>query len=231
MSGAIVSWNKGAERMYGYSPSEAIGQPISMLSPSQSPDEIRPILQKVERDEHIEPYETVRRRKDGTMVEISLAISPVRDAHGRIIAASAISRDITEQRRTEAALVEANDKLKAWLNQLERETHEITLLNQMSHLLQTASAATTASAWSSVYLPKSSFRAIPEPCACATLRRNWSKPSPCGAPTLRPSRCSTAGIAGRCGTGRSTRSPIPAWTSSARIGTTSRGRPIRCACR
>ena len=137
MNGTIVSWNKGAERMYGYSAAEAIGQPSAMLSPSQSVDEVPQTLQKIEREEHIEPYETVRRRKDGTLVEISLAISPVRDAHGRIIAASAISRDITEQKRTEAALVEANDKLKAWLNRLEQETHEITLLNQMSHLLQT----------------------------------------------------------------------------------------------
>jgi len=146
MSGAIVSWNKGAERMYGYSAGEAIGKPISILSPSHNADEFPQILEKIGREEHIEPYETVRRRKDGTLLDISLAISPVCDAHGAIIAASAISRDITEQKHTEAALVEANDKLKAWLNQLEQETHEITLLNQMSHLLQSCVSGDDAGA-------------------------------------------------------------------------------------
>jgi diguanylate cyclase (GGDEF)-like protein/PAS domain S-box-containing protein len=136
--GTIVSWNHGAERLYGYSAAEAIGQPISILSPAQTAGEFSPVLQKIERGEAIEPFETVRRRKNGSLVEISMAVSPVRDAHGRVIAASAISRDITEQKRTEAALVEANDKLKTWLNRLEQETHEITLLNQMSHLLQTS---------------------------------------------------------------------------------------------
>ncbi len=138
IDGTIVSWNHGAERMYGYSAGEAIGQSISMLSPSYGTDEVSRSLQKIARGESVEPFETVRRRKDGSLADISLALSPVRDAHGGIIAASAISRDISDQKRTEAALVEANDKLKGWLNQLEQETHEITLLNQMSHLLQTS---------------------------------------------------------------------------------------------
>ena len=137
IDGTIVSWNQGAERMYGYSAAEAIGQPVSMLSVAQRADEIPQILAKIGRGDPIEPYQTVRRRKDGTPVDISLVISPVRNARGRIVAASAIARDITGQKRTEAALVEANDKLTAWLSQLERETHEIALLNQMSHLLQT----------------------------------------------------------------------------------------------
>jgi diguanylate cyclase (GGDEF)-like protein/PAS domain S-box-containing protein len=138
MDGTIVSWNHGAQRMYGYSAAEAIGQSISMLSPSYDVDEVARVLQKVARGELVEPFETIRRRKDGSLVDISLALSPVLDAHGRVIAASAISRDITEQKQTEAALVEANEKLRVSLNQLEQETHEITLLNQMSHLLQTA---------------------------------------------------------------------------------------------
>jgi diguanylate cyclase (GGDEF)-like protein/PAS domain S-box-containing protein len=138
INGTILSWNEGAERLYGYTAAEAIGRSISILSPAGVADEIPEIMQRIRREESIEPYETVRRRKDGTLVDISLAISPVRDADGHVIAASAISRDITERKRTEAALVEANDKLKAWLNQLEQEAHEIVLLNQMSHLLQTS---------------------------------------------------------------------------------------------
>jgi PAS domain S-box-containing protein len=101
-NGTIVSWNHGAERLYGYSAAEAIGQPISILSPERAADEMKQTLKQIERGEAIEPFEIVRRRKDGSLVYVSLAISPVRDAHGRVIAASAISRDITGQKGTEA---------------------------------------------------------------------------------------------------------------------------------
>jgi diguanylate cyclase (GGDEF)-like protein/PAS domain S-box-containing protein len=138
VDGIIVSWNRGAERMYGYSAEEAVGQPIAMLAAWADDEEIPRLLQRVERGESIEPFETRRRRKDGSLVDISLAISPVRDARGRVVAASAIARDISEHKRTDAALVEANAKLTNWLSQLERESHEIALLNQMSHMLQTS---------------------------------------------------------------------------------------------
>ncbi len=136
LDGTIVSWNQGAERLYGYSAAEAIGRHISMLAPGADCDHTERILESIRRDEPVQPFETVRRRKDGSLVDISLSLSPVRDAQGNIIGASSISRDITEHKRTEAALVEANDKLKAWLNQVEQHAHEIILLNQMSNLLQ-----------------------------------------------------------------------------------------------
>jgi diguanylate cyclase (GGDEF)-like protein/PAS domain S-box-containing protein len=138
LKGHIVSWNRGAERLYGYTAEEAIGQPVSLLSPRGDNAEYLFLLPNIVRQEPIEPFETVRRRKDGSLVNVSLTISPVLNAHGHVIGASAISRDITQQKQTEVALVEANDKLKLWLDQLEREAHEITLLNQMSGLLQTS---------------------------------------------------------------------------------------------
>ena len=103
----ITSWNGGAERLYGYTAAEAVGRPISFIIPPDRPDEMPRLLARLERGEHIESYETVRMRKDGTRVEVSLTMSPIRNASGQIIGASAIGRDITEEKRAEAALREA----------------------------------------------------------------------------------------------------------------------------
>jgi PAS domain S-box-containing protein len=97
--GIIVSWNKAAERIYGYSAEEAVGHSISILSPSDRADDIPQILERVQRGETVEHYETVRQKKDGTQIDVSLTISPILDARGRITGASAISRDITEQKK------------------------------------------------------------------------------------------------------------------------------------
>jgi PAS domain S-box-containing protein len=107
LEGVITSWNGGAERLYGYTAAEAVGRPISLLIPPDRPNEMTRILQRLERGDHIEPYETVRMRKNGTPLEVSLTVSPIRNASGKIIGASAIGRDITEEKRTQAALREA----------------------------------------------------------------------------------------------------------------------------
>jgi PAS domain S-box-containing protein len=107
LEGVITSWNGGAERLYGYSAAEAVGRPIALIIPPDRPNEMLRILQRLERGEHIESYETVRMRKDGTRLEVSLTVSPIRNASGKIIGASAIGRDITEEKRAEAALREA----------------------------------------------------------------------------------------------------------------------------
>jgi PAS domain S-box-containing protein len=99
--GIIQSWNKSAERLFGYEASEAIGQPITMLLAPDRPDEETIILGKIRRGEHVSHYETVRMRKDGSLVDISLTVSPLKNAWGQIIGASGISRDITERRRQE----------------------------------------------------------------------------------------------------------------------------------
>ena len=99
LEGVIVSWNKAAERIYGYSSEEVVGQSISILKTSDRADEILQILEGVQRGETVEHYETVRQRKDGTQIDVSLTISPILDATGKITGASAISRDITEQKK------------------------------------------------------------------------------------------------------------------------------------
>jgi PAS domain S-box-containing protein len=101
LNGIIKSWNRGAERLFGYPANEAIGKPITMLIPADRHDEEPSILARIRRGERVDHYETIRQRKDGSTVDISLTISPVRDEEGRIIGASKIARDITERRRAE----------------------------------------------------------------------------------------------------------------------------------
>lgn len=101
LKGIITAWNHGAERLFGYAAAEAIGKPITMLIPADRPDEEPSILARIRLGERIEHYETTRQRKDGTRVEISLTVSPIKDEQGRVIGASKIARDITERRRAE----------------------------------------------------------------------------------------------------------------------------------
>jgi len=99
--GIIQTWNKGAERIFGYEAEEVIGRSVDILIPPERQDEEPAFLNRIRRGEHIEHYETVRRCKDGSLLDVSLTVSPLKDAHGRIIGASKIARDITEKRRHE----------------------------------------------------------------------------------------------------------------------------------
>jgi PAS domain S-box-containing protein len=101
LNGIITSWNGSAERLFGYRAEEVIGKPITILFPEDRHDEERVILERIARGERVEHYETIRRRKDGSLVELSLTISPVRNARGEVIGASKIARDITERRQAE----------------------------------------------------------------------------------------------------------------------------------
>ena len=98
----ITSWNKGAERMFGYTAEEAVGQSVTILIPPDRQHEERTILERIGRGERIEHYETVRQRKDGSLIAISLTVSPIKNLEGRIIGASEIARDITERKHAEA---------------------------------------------------------------------------------------------------------------------------------
>ena len=97
LNGIITSWNKGAERIFGYEANEMIGKPISLLIPPDRPDEEPSILARLRKGQRIEHYETVRRRKTGELIDISLSVSPLSDATGKIVGASKIARDITVQ--------------------------------------------------------------------------------------------------------------------------------------
>jgi two-component system CheB/CheR fusion protein len=104
LNGIINSWNKGAERIFGYTSEEAIGQPATLLIPADRFDEEPVILDKIRKGQRVEHYETVRRRKDGSLIEISLTISPIRNAEGKIVGGSKIARDITERKQEEGKI-------------------------------------------------------------------------------------------------------------------------------
>jgi PAS domain S-box-containing protein len=107
LNGIILSWNSGAQRIFGYSAAEAIGQHITLIIPKELQEEEQEILKRLRRGERLDHFETVRVRKDGVRVNVSLTISPVRDNEGRIVGASKIARDISERRRFEEALKES----------------------------------------------------------------------------------------------------------------------------
>src|SRR5215831_20679104 len=99
LNGVILSWNRGAELIFGYSADEVVGKSITILMPSDLLDEEPKILERIRRGEHIDNYETKRRHKDGRLLDISLTVSPVKDADGQIVGASKVARDITNQKR------------------------------------------------------------------------------------------------------------------------------------
>jgi PAS domain S-box-containing protein len=107
LDGIILTWNRAAERLYGYSAEEVKGRPISVLLPPDRPNELIAILERLRRGEGITHYETVRCRKDGRRIDVSLTVSPIKDAAGNVIGASAIARDITQRKQAERQLKRA----------------------------------------------------------------------------------------------------------------------------
>jgi len=107
LEGVVTSWNRGAQRIFGYSAEEVVGQHISLLMPPERVEDMRRILERVRRGERVDHYETKRRTKDGRIIDVSLTVSPVRDADGNIIGASKVARDITEQKRAAVERKEA----------------------------------------------------------------------------------------------------------------------------
>jgi PAS domain S-box-containing protein len=115
LDGVIRTWNSAAQRLFGYTAEEAVGQPVTMLIPADRRDEEPGILARLRRGERISHYETVRQRKDGSLLDISLTVSPVRDDSGRIIGASKIARDITGRKEAELKLAESERRLQQLL--------------------------------------------------------------------------------------------------------------------
>jgi len=127
LKGIITSWNKGAARLFGYTADEVIGKPVTILMPPERQNEEPPILERLQRGERIEHYETVRTRKNGSRIDISLTVSPVKNAGGKIIGASKIARDITEKKRNEAQITilarEAEHRAKNILATVQATVH------------------------------------------------------------------------------------------------------------
>ena len=120
LNGIITSWNGGAERLFGYTAQETINRPITILIPPDRLDEEPRILEQLRRGEKVDHFETVRVRKDGSTLDLSLTISPVKDSHGRIIGASKIARDITERKRAEKVLSQSHADLREKVEELAR---------------------------------------------------------------------------------------------------------------
>ncbi len=118
LDGTITSWSGGAERMFGYSSQEVIGKNVTLLFPPDRAREEQELLKRLARGEEIDHYETVRKRKDGSLVDVSVSISPIKDASGMVIGATKIARDITNQKRAEKALRRANEKFRSTLENL-----------------------------------------------------------------------------------------------------------------
>jgi PAS domain S-box-containing protein len=127
LNGVITSWNRGAQRLFGYVAEEIIGKPITLLIPPDRHEEENEIIDRIRRGQRVKPYETVRKRKDGSLIEISLTVSPVKNAQGKVIGASKIARDITERKRSEEQIAilarEAEHRAKNILATVQATVH------------------------------------------------------------------------------------------------------------
>lgn len=131
LQGNITSWNRGAEEIYGYSEDEAIGHSISMLAPADRAEEFSGMLDRIKTGERVDHYETLRRRKDGRLITVSLSVSPLRDVEGAIRGAAVIARDVTERKEVDRALADAKEEAER-ANLAKSE-----FLSRMSHELRT----------------------------------------------------------------------------------------------
>jgi len=126
LDGTISTWNPGAERMFGFNSEEVIGKPISTLIPPDHADDEPALVQRIKTGERVEHYQTVRITKNGTRIDVSLSVSPLRAPGGKVIGASKIARDITEDKRTERALSETREMLRQHAETLEKRVRERT---------------------------------------------------------------------------------------------------------
>jgi len=146
LNGVIKSWNNAAERLFGYTSEEVVGKPITIIIPPDRLSEEPEILRRLQRGERVQHFETIRRRKDGGLLNISLTISPVRDAEGKITGASKIARDITERKRSEEAIQALNRQLSADVLAMARMQQLSTRLVQAEDISQLLDEITAAGA-------------------------------------------------------------------------------------
>ncbi len=125
LEGVITSWNRGAEQIFGYSAEEVIGKSMALLLPPGARDEQSHILERLARGERIEPFDTVRRTKDGRNLDVSVAVSPIRDAAGNVVGAAKVARDITERKRFEESLARAKERAEGASHELEAFSYSV----------------------------------------------------------------------------------------------------------
>ena len=135
LEGRILTWNKAAKRIYGYTAEEIVGQSVSILVPQDRPDELLEILAKLKSGETVTHYETVRVRKDGECIHVSLAISPLKDAKARIVGAATIARDITKRKRMEDELRKSHDELGILFRDLQEKSENLEEVNTALRVL------------------------------------------------------------------------------------------------
>jgi PAS domain S-box-containing protein len=143
LDGRILTWNRGAERLYGYTEAEARGRPITLIMPAEHADDVWLILRRIADGQRVERYTTVRRRKDGTLVNVSLTVSPVHDADGAVVAASVIARDVSAQISAERRAITAETDERA---RLAEALHDDTIQAMTATLLLLDSALETGDA-------------------------------------------------------------------------------------
>jgi PAS domain S-box-containing protein len=144
LDGIITSWNPGAARHFGYSAEEVVGRTVTLLAPPGHGDEEPALLERIRRGERISHYTTVRRRKDGTLIDVSLSVSPLKDADGRIIGASKIARDITLQKKADEALREQDRRKDEFLATLAHELRNPLAPIRQAALISRSPGATEA---------------------------------------------------------------------------------------
>ena len=120
LQGTVVSWNNGAEKLYGYSAAEMIGQPITLLCPDYRPEDLMEAMDRIRQGERVEQLDTVRLRKDGTPVEVSVVVSPIKDRSGQVVGASSVSRDISHRKQEENERLALIQELTAALSHGQR---------------------------------------------------------------------------------------------------------------
>ncbi|HYE66682.1 MAG TPA: PAS domain S-box protein [Pyrinomonadaceae bacterium] len=146
LEGTITSWNESARRMYGYSAEEVVGRHISIIVPPERSEELSKIMERIRNGERVDHLETVRVRKDGKQLNVSVTISPIKDAEGRIIGASAIARDITERKRVEAELRRSRHQIEIILRGV---AESITAQDSSGRLIYANEAAVRALGYAS----------------------------------------------------------------------------------
>lgn len=185
LDGVITSWNAAAERLFGYTAREAVGQSITMIIPSERQDEEQEILARIRAGEVVDHYETVRVAKDGRWLNISLTTSPIRNSHGRIVGASKIAREISDQKQAKKALRESEERFRTLADNIAQlawmcdEFGDITWYNQRwFEYTGTTMEQMAGWGWRQVHHPDHIDRVMAEVRRCAETEQVWEDTFP-----------------------------------------------------